>query len=147
MTYDIMSKTEANQKNTDKISVCDILKTNSSQIIRKLESQIPSKVQQYSDLYSTYLHTLDDLFGSCYMSEKEFFDKLNIDQGILKSFQQFSQALTQSYLDQIDMYAKYRQEINQMQMSGLKTYDTFLHTMLETYAKTLSQFNKFTNSQ
>ena len=147
MTYDIMSKTEANQKNTDKISVCDILKTNSSQIIRKLESQIPSKVQQYSDLYSTYLHTLDELFGSCYMSEKEFFDKLNIDQGILKSFQQFSQALTQSYLDQIDMYAKYRQEINQMQMSGLKTYDTFLHTMLETYAKTLSQFNKFTNSQ
>ena len=79
--------------------------------------------------------------------QKEFFDKLNIDQGILKSFQQFSQALTQSYLDQIDMYAKYRQEINQMQMSGLKTYDTFLHTMLETYAKTLSQFNKFTNSQ
>jgi hypothetical protein len=144
-----MSKTDTSQKNNsdEKISICDIMKNNSSQIIRKLESQVPSRVQQYSDLYSAYLHTLDDVFGSCYMSEKQFFDNLNIDQNVLKTFQKLSQTLTQSYLDQIDMYAKYRQELTQMQISGLKVYDNVLHTMMESYAKTLSQFNHFTSSQ
>ena len=61
------------------ISVCDIMKTNTSKIIQKLESQIPSQFQQYSDLYSSYLHTMDDVYGTCYMSEKKFFDNLNID--------------------------------------------------------------------
>lgn len=144
-----MSKTDTSQKNNsdEKISICDIMKNNSSQIIRKLESQVPSRVQQYSDLYSAYLHTLDDVFGSCYMSEKQFFDNLNIDQNVLKTFQKLSQTLTQLYLDQIDMYAKYRQELTQMQISGLKVYDNVLHTMMESYAKTLSQFNHFTSSQ
>ena len=144
-----MSKTDVSQKNIseEKISICDIMKNNSSQIIQKLESQIPSKIQQYSDLYSAYLHTLDDVFGSCYMSEKEFFDKLNIDQSVLKTFQSFVQAITQLYLDQIDMYAKYRQEIAQMQITGLKSYDNFLHTMMESYAKVLSEFNHFANSE
>jgi hypothetical protein len=144
-----MSKTDTSQKNNsdEKISICDIMKNNSSQIIRKLESQVPSRVQQYSDLYSAYLHTLDDVFGSCYMSEKQFFDNLNIDQNVLKTFQKLSQTLTQSYLDQITMYAKYRQELTQMQISGLKVYDNVLHTMMESYAKTLSQFNHFTSSQ
>ena len=139
-----MSKTDTSQKNNsdEKISICDIMKNNSSQIIRKLESQVPSRVQQYSDLYSAYLHTLDDVFGSCYMSEKQFFDNLNIDQNVLKIFQKLSQTLTQSYLDQIDMYAKYRQELTQMQISGMKSYDSFLHTMMESYGKFLSQFNK-----
>ncbi|QLH08029.1 hypothetical protein C5F50_10495 [Nitrosopumilus ureiphilus] len=123
------------------------MKNNSSQIIQKLESQIPSRVQQYSDLYSTYLYTLDDAIGSCCVSEKEFFDKLNIDQNILKTFQKLAQTPTQSYLDQIDMYAKYGQEITQIQISGLKTYDNFLHIMMESYATALSQFSNFTSSQ
>ncbi|PBO84287.1 MAG: hypothetical protein COA77_10325 [Thaumarchaeota archaeon] len=124
----------------EKISICDIMKNSSSQIIQKLESQIPLRFQQYSDLYSTYLHTLDDIFGSCYLSEKEFFDKINIDQNILKTFQTLAQLSIQPCLDQIDMYAKYRQEITQMQISVLKTYDNFLHTMMESYGKALSQF-------
>lgn len=90
---------------------------------------------------------MDDAFGSCYVSEKEFFDKLNIDQNILKTFQKLAQTPTQSYLDQIDMYAKYGQEITQIQISGLKTYDNFLHIMMESYATALSQFNNFTSSQ
>ena len=82
-----MSKTETKSetKPEEKISVCDIMKTNTSKIIQKFESKIPPRFQQYSDLYAAYLHTIDDVFGTCYISEKEFFDKLNIDQGILHS--------------------------------------------------------------
>ncbi len=139
-----MSKTETvlGTKPEEKISVCDIMKTNTSKIIQKLESQIPPVFQQYSDLYTAYLHTIDDVFGTCYISEKEFFDKLNIDQGVLNSIQEYSNAVTETYLDQIDLYAKYRRELIQMQISSLTVYDNFMHTMMDTYAKTLSQFNK-----
>ncbi len=143
-----MSKTEIvlEKKLEEKISVCDIMKTNTSMIIQKFESKIPSQFQQYSDLYTAYLHTIDDVFGTCYISEKEFFDKLNIDQGVLKSIQEYSKTFTETYLEQIDQYAKYRQEFIQMQTSSLKVYDNFIHAMMDSYAKTLSQFNKVTNS-
>jgi len=139
-----VSKTGAvlETKPEEKISVCDIMKTNTSKVIQKFESHIPSRFQQYSDLYAAYLHTIDDVFGTCYISEKEFFDKLNIDQGVLNSIQEYSNAVTETYLDQIDLYAKYRRELIQMQISSLTVYDNFMHTMMDTYAKTLSQFNK-----
>ena len=143
-----MSKTEtvSETKGKEKISVCDIMNTNTSKIIQKIETQAPTKFQQFSDLYTAYLHTIDDIYGTCYISEKEFFDKLNIDQGVLKSFQEYSKAFTDTYLDQIDLFAKYRQEIIQMQISSLSVFDNYLHIMMDSYAKTLSQFNKATNS-
>jgi len=126
----------------NKVSVCDILKNNTSQVIKKIESQAPSLMQKYSDLYMTYLHTIDDISGTCYISEKEFFDKLNIDQGILKEAEKFSGALTTIYLNQIEVSSKYLEAYVQMRVSALKTYDNFMHVMMDSYAKTLSQFNK-----
>jgi hypothetical protein len=142
-----MSKTETLSKNKseEKISICDIMKTDTSKVIQKFESKIPSIFQQYSDLYTAYLHTIDDMYGTCYISEKEFFDKLNIDQGILKAIQEYSKSFTDTYLDQIDLYTKSRQEFIHIQISSLKVYDNFMHAMMESYAKTLSQINKVTN--
>jgi hypothetical protein len=142
-----MSKTLKTSKiPLENISVCEIMKINTSKIIHKLESQIPSQFQQYSDLYSSYLHTMDDAYGTCYISEKEFFDDINFDQGILKSVQNYLENTTDAYLDQIDLYAKFRQDVVQMQISSLKEYDNFLHTLMGSYAKTLAQFNTLVNS-
>jgi len=143
-----MSKTESisETKLEEKISVCDLMKTNTSKIIKKFELQTPSEFQEFSDLYSAYLHTIDDFYGTCYISEKEFFDKLNIDQEVLNSLQEYSRAFTETYLDQIDLFAKYRQEIIQMQISSLSVFDNYLHIMMDSYAKTLSQFNKVLGS-
>lgn len=137
---DSVSKTEKN------VSICDIMKNNTSQIIKKIEYETPSLIQKYSDLYMTYLHTVDDMFGSCYISEKEFFDKLNIDQGILKELEKFSNALTSMYLTHIDASSKYMETNIQMRVSILKTYNNFIHVMMDSYAKTLSQFNKSIDS-
>ena len=81
-----MNNTEISvqSNNENHVSVCDIMKGNTSEIIKKFEYQIPSMVQNYSNLYTAYLHLFDNLFGTCYINEKEFFDKLNIDQAILK---------------------------------------------------------------
>ena len=129
-----------------KISICDVMKEDTSKVIQKLESQIPLNLQQYSDLYSAYLHTLEDLFGTCYISEKEFFDKLNINQGILAAYQKYSNTLTDTYLDQIELFSKIKEQSIQAQKSNLEVYDKFMHSILDSYAKFLSQYNKATSS-
>lgn len=117
------------------------MKGDTSEVIRKLESQIPSFVQNYSDLYVDYLHILDDIFGTCYIAEKEFFDKLEIDSNALKQIQDHSAAIKDRYIDAIeantrlfDMYAK-------AQISALKSFDNYIHVMMKSYAKTLSHIN------
>jgi len=42
--------------------------------------QIPSHFQIYSDMYKVYLHVIDDIFGTCVMSEEEFFEKMNMNK-------------------------------------------------------------------
>jgi hypothetical protein len=125
----------------NKISVCDVMKNNTSSVIKRLESQIPSYVQDYSDLYSEYLHMYDDLFGTCYISEKEFFDKLGFDQEALKTFDNFSKTLANFYSSQIGMSTNYLNAYVKMRISAIKSYDRYLHVMMDSYAKNLSQFN------
>lgn len=136
------SKTTTKSIEKGKISVCDVMKEDTSKIIQKLESQIPLNLQQYSDLYSDYLHTLEDTFGTCYISEKEFFDKLNIDQGILAAYQKYSNMLTDTFLDQIELFSKIKEQNIRAQKSNLEIYDKFMHSMMDSYAKFLSQYNK-----
>ena len=129
-------------KEGETISLCDIVKTDTSEIIKKLEAQAPSIFQNYSNLYTQYLHLFDDMFGACYISEKEFFDKLNIDPKTLNQIKKNSESIKKSYLDLIDMNAKYWDEYFKIRISAVKSFDDLIHTMMEPYAKTLSQLNE-----
>ena len=106
-----------------------------------MESQIPSYVQGCSDLYAEYLHTIDNLFGTCYLSEKEFFDKLNIDQKILKEFDNLSGFWEKIATSQIETSTNLMRAFVQMRISAIKSYDKYVHTMMDSYAKMLSQYN------
>lgn len=129
-------------QNKNEISVCDIMKGNTTKIIKKMESNIPSYVQWYSDLYAAYLHSLEDIFGTCYLAEKEFFDKLGFDQKTLESFNEFGNVITQAAISQIDVWNNFQRTDVQTQISGIKSYDQYVHRMLEYYATFLSNFNK-----
>lgn len=131
-----------NDKQEEKLSICDIMKEDTSEIIKKMESYMPSMFQNYSDLYTAYLHMFDDLFGTCYIAEKEFFDKLNIDQGILRQIKENSETVRSYYTDNIDMAQKFFDEYIKMRIDAIKSFDRYVHTMMETYGKMLSQFNK-----
>jgi len=124
-----------------KTSVCDLMKDNTSSVIKKMESQIPSYVQGYSDLYAEYLHTIDDLFGTCYLSEKEFFDKLNIDHKTLKEFDNLSGFWEKITTSQIETSTNFMRAYVKMRISAIKSYDEYVHTMMDSYAKMLSQYN------
>ena len=134
-------KSEIKSVEQIKISVCDVMKSKTSSVIRKTESQIPSYVQEYADLYAEYLHTIDDLFGTCYLSEKEFFDKLNIDQNTLKAFDNLSSFWEKTATSQIETSTNFMRTNNQMRVSAIKSYDKYVHTMMDSYAKILSQYN------
>jgi len=83
----------------------------------------------------------DDLFGTCYIAEKDFFDKLGLDQETLKTFDNYSKTLTNFYSSQVDMSTNFLREYVKMRKSAIKSYDKNLHVMIDSYAKTLSQFN------
>ncbi len=123
------------------VSVCDIMKGNTSEIIKKMESQIPTYFQMHSDVYTEFLHTMDDLFGTCFIAEKEFFDKLNFDQYTLKLFDSYWKNITKMYSSQIDMSTNFLRTYSQMRISGIKLFDNYMHVMMESYAKMLSQYN------
>jgi len=132
--------TKVNSSKND-ISVCDIMKGNTSEIIKKMESQIPSYFQMNSDVYTEFLHTMDDLFGTCFIAEKEFFDKLNIDQYTLNLFDSYWKNITKMYSSQIDVSTNFLRAYSQMRISGIKLFDNYMHSMMESYAKMLSQYN------
>ncbi len=123
------------------VSVCDIMKGNTSEIIKKMESQIPTYFQMNSDVYVEFLHTMDDLFGTCFIAEKEFFDKLNFDQYTLKLFDSYWKNITKMYSSQIDMSTNFLRAYSQMRISGIKLFDNYMHVMMESYTKMLSQYN------
>ena len=122
------------------ISVCDIFKDNTSKVIKKLEMQIPSHFQIYSDMYKEYLHVIDDIFGTCILSEKEFFDKMKIDRNLMKNIETFTNYFTGIGINQIENYDNYLKWYAQMRILGMKSYDQLVHTMMNSHSKTLTNF-------
>jgi hypothetical protein len=123
------------------ISVCDIMKNNTSKIIKKLEMQIPTSVQMYSNFYRSYLHSLDDIFGTCYIAEKEVFDKMGFDQNILKNFQKISDEITGVVETQIEIMNKMQSSQLEIRDQLMKAYDTYVHFIMDSYSKYLSMLN------
>ncbi len=135
-----MTKTEiVKEIEKNKTSVCDVMKNNTSKSIKKMESQIPMLMQQYSDLYTAYLHSLDDVFGTCYISEKEFFDKLGIDKKTLKAFEDYSETITDLYSTQVDANSYFLRAYVKTRISQIESFDRFVHVMMDSYSKILSQ--------
>jgi len=125
------------------ISVCDVMKDNTSKIIKKLESQIPFSTQHYFDLYAAFLHSVDDVFGTCFIAEKQFFDKLGFDQNMLKSFKYASDQFTNSILTNIEMTNNLQKSNLQTQKNFLDVYEQYTHSFVDSYWKSLTEFNRF----
>ena len=146
-TTNVTKKENSNQvenkktvDNTKTDSVAQILKNNTHEITKKLESQLPLKVQQFSELYSAYLHSMNNTFDSCITCEKELFDKLGVDKGVVKAFGEYTKAHTDNLLLQMDYYAQYRKYASDTQLSAMKSWDNFVTTMMYYNFKVFDQF-------
>ena len=139
-----MSK-EDNTKHSnqdEKLSICEIMKEDTSEIIKKMESTMPSLIQNYSKLYGEYLHMIDDIFGTCYIAEKEFLDKLNINEAIIKQIKENSEIFRNNYIENIDIASKSFDYYVEMRISAIRSFDNYVHAMMDSYTNMITQFNK-----
>ena len=135
-----MSKSESKVNEVDSFS--KITKDNTHKIINKLESDLPSKTQQFSELYTAYLHTMNNTFDSCIMYEKEFLEKLGVEQNILKLFGNLVEFQTKTMLEQMNMYTKFRENNTKIQLSAIRSFDEFTQNIIKANIKMYNQFNK-----
>jgi hypothetical protein len=133
---------ESMQSEASPLSICDVFKEKTTAVIEKLESQVPVSLQMYSDLYTEYLHSVDKIFGTCYISQKEFFDKLGIDQGILREYNDFWSTVIDITNTQVDMFMNSQKSYVKTRIEAIKYFNQNAQLMMDNYAKLLSQFNK-----
>ena len=136
------NQVKPNTEKQHKLSLCEVFKDDTSEVMRKLESQTPSLFQNYSNLYTAYLHMFDNLFGTCFISEKKFFDKLNLDQSFLKQIKSNSEAIKKVCLENIDKNTQFIDQYTKMRTSSIQSFDRYVHVLMESYANYLSQFNQ-----
>ena len=121
-------------------SISQILKNNTHKFTKKLESQLPLKMQQFSELYTAYLYSVNNTFDSCITCEKELFEKLVMDKGLIKAFKEYSKVHTDTMLQQMDYYAQFRKYSTDTQLSAMKSWNSFMTSMMEYNFKVFDQF-------
>lgn len=124
-------------------SIYDSMKNNTSEIIQKMESKLPTYAHLYTDLYTKYLHTIDDLYGTCFLSEKKFSDKLGMDKTVIRAFDTYCKSVTSAILSQIDMSADFAKMYVQFRLVTIDSYDKVIHLMMDNYARAWDQFNSY----
>ncbi len=138
----IIQKDKPKTRKQQKISVCDLMKSNTSEILQKMESQTPIFLQGYADLFTKYLHSFDTLFGTCRISEKQFFDRFGIDHTVMEEIAEYWNFVKNLTNIQIESYSKFVQDYIEFRISTMNSFDKSLTSTLDYYTKTLSEFNK-----
>ena len=132
-------KSDMEKQQEEKLSVCEIMKDDTSEIFRKMESELPLLFQNSSNLYARYLHMLDDVLGIGYITEKKIFDRLGIDQDVLKQIKENSKSVRNTYIKNIEMSSKLFDRYIKMRIDMIKSFDNCTHVMMNSYANFLSQ--------
>jgi len=128
-----------NQVTSNK-SVCGVMKDNTTDVIQKLESEMPFLFQGYADLYARYLHSIQDVFGSCSLAEKQYFDKMGVDQNMLKAYDDYLKSVTTVMESQIDLSTDFVKRYIQFRLSSIDSWDKYTHTCIDMYAKFLAEY-------
>ncbi|MGB6463301.1 MAG: hypothetical protein WBF38_03640, partial [Nitrosotalea sp.] len=137
------AKKESESSEKDTSSICDVMKNNTTEIIEKIESKFPIYAQLYTDLYTKYLHTINDLYSTCYLSEKEFFDKLGMNKPAIQAFDAYWKSITTMALSQIDMGTNFAKMYVQFRLDTIDSYDKVAHLMMDNYARVWNQLNSY----
>jgi hypothetical protein len=135
-----MIKTESQEnerENIPELSVCDVMRDNTNQVIMKVESLLPSFIESFANIQEEYLRIARDFFGTCYISEKQLLDKMGVDHKSIEGFDKYLKVLTKYAILDIDMASNFQKTFVTNTLSAMKTYDNYVKLMLSEYAKIL----------
>jgi len=138
----VVTKNEPKIEEKSKISICDLTKNNTSEILQKMEYQLPVYLQGYTDLFIKYLHSFNTTFGTCRISEKQFFDRLGINHQVMEEIAEYWNFAKNLTVIQIETCSKFVQDYIDFRISTIDSLDKFMTSALEYYSKALSEFNK-----
>lgn len=137
-----VDRTEPKIEEKSKVSICDLTKNNTSEILQKMEYQIPVYLQGYTDLFSKYLHSFNTVFATCRISEKQFFDKVGIDHQVMEEIEEYWNFAKNLTMIQIETSSKFVRDYVDFRISTIDSLDKSITSALEYYSKALSKFNK-----
>jgi len=135
-----VSKSNTQEKTTDvssPLSVCDVMRDSTNQVIMKIEGLLPVYIESFTDLQSEGLRIARDFFGTCYIAEKEILDNMGVDQKAIESFDRYSKAITKTTIFEIDAMNSFQKTFAENIMSTMKSYDEYVKVMLSSYSKML----------
>lgn len=125
-------------------SMPNIMKDNTSEIIGKIDSKIPIYVQLYSDLYKKYLHIANNFCTASCLAQKEFFDKMEVNNVMSTMFDAYLGSAKQMVLLQIDINENMIQSYVSHRLTVLDFYDQLMSRNITNFAKMFSLFNDHT---
>jgi hypothetical protein len=125
------------QDSKQSLSVCDVMRDNTNEVIMKIESLLPAQIESYADLQAEYLRIARDFFGTCYIAEKELLDKMGVDHNAIEVFDKYLKAITRSSISEIEMVNNLQKTFANNTISAMKSYDDCVKVMLSSYAKML----------
>ncbi len=128
------------------LSVCDVMRDNTNEVIMKIEGLLPSYIEDFADLQEEGLRIARDFFGTCYIAEKEFLDNIGVDQKAIESFDKCFKIITKTTLSEIDMMSNFQKTLVENTMSAMKSYDDYVKLILSSYAKMLEYATTMTKA-
>jgi hypothetical protein len=136
----LVSSTRPQEKtvnNAHHISVCDVMRDNTNEVIMKIEGLLPSYIENVTDLQAEGLRITRDFFGTCYIAEKELLDKMGVDQKVIEVFDKYSKVITKTAVSEIEMANNFQRTWVDNIMASMKSYDDYVKVMISSYAKML----------
>lgn len=124
-------------------SFTDIIKENTSKVLRELELQTPTHFQIYSDMYKEYLHMMDNVFGMLVLSEREFIDRIGTDPKLAASLRRAAGKTTDDWLVQLDNYGEFLQWYAKTRSQGMKSFDRYMHSMISAHAQMVASTSRW----
>lgn len=128
---------EKDNENKSTLSVCNVLRDNTNEVIMKIESLLPTFIENFTDVQTEYLRIARDFFGTCYISEKELLDKMGMDQKAIEEFDKCLKVMTKYSISEIEIMNNIQKMFVDNAMSAMKCYDDYVKLMLFSYAKML----------
>jgi len=122
------------------LSVCDVWKDSVHKIVTKLEYQTPIYLQAYTQIHTEFLHCVDNLFGTCYLWQKQYFDRLGISPGIVNAYGQLYNSWVEQYMQGLDAYANYKKTQADMVVDAMKVGNDILHSWMDAYGRVVSSW-------
>jgi len=137
------SKKEYEPEQRSITSMSSIIQDNTSEIIEKIDSKIPSYVQLYSDLYKKYLHMASNLCDVTYSSQKKFYDKIGVSDAGLVMFDTYLRSVKKMILLQIDINENIVKSYVNNRLTVLEFYDQMMSNNISNFSKMCPMSNYF----